>query len=158
MNKITFQSTGLGSLIRDIDGFSNDLNREIAFDMNENMTSVQIHARNNHRFKRVNGDLERSVQVEYDGKTKNVHKAKIFLNDKVTTTENGKSYGVFIHEGTYQGYKQSPIAQAYSSSTSKSGKGWKADPFLWNAIDQKWKMTESLKKTATKLKKKYSRV
>ena len=158
MINASFQSTGLDSLIQDLDGFARDLNKEVAFDMNENMTNVQIHARGNHRFTSREGKLEQSVQVEYDGKTKNVHKAKIFLNDEYTTTDSGKSYGVFIHEGTYQGYKKSKIAASYPHSTSTSGKGWKSDPFLWKAIDKKWKLTKSLKKTAAKLKKKYSRV
>lgn len=158
MSRIVFQSEGLDKLIHDLDGYTKELNKEIALAMNENMEKVQIHARKNHRFKRVSGDLEKSVTVEYNGKTKNVHKTKIYLNDKFTTTENGKSYGTYQHEGTYQGYDQSPIAPAYPSSTSKSGNGIKGDPFLYRAIKQKWKMTRDLKKITAKLKKKYERV
>jgi len=163
MSRIVFQSKGLPELIRDMEGYTKELNKEIDFAMQDNLTAVDKHATKNHRFVSRNGQagLEGSVQTELksDG---NTHKAKIFLNDKLTTTTSKKSgersYGVFIHEGTYQGYKQSKIAPRYPSSKSKSGNGWKADPFLWRAIEQKWKLTRDLKKMTAKLRKKYERV
>ena len=157
MSKIGYQSQGMGSLIRDMDGYISELNKEISFAIADNLEKTQLHAKKNHRFKSRRSKLEQSVQVEQN-RSGNTHTAKIFLNDKVTTTAKDKSYGSYIHEGTYQGYSQSPIAQPYKNSISKSGKGWKADPFLWRAIERKWHLTRDLKLIEQKLKKKYERV
>ena len=179
MSRIVFQSEGLSELIKDVSGYTKELNKEISFAITDNIEAVEKHAKKNHRFGKTGknvysksyqrlvdkkgtpprtGKLEQSVSHEYPDPKGGAHKVKIFLNDKMTTLDNGKSYGTYIHEGTYQGYKQSKIAPSYSSSHSKSGKGWEADPFLWRAIDQKWKMTRDLKKITANLKKKYTRV
>jgi hypothetical protein len=63
-----------------------------------------------------------------------------------------------MHEGTYQGYSKSPIVPLYPHSTSKSGTGWKADPFLWRAIEAKWNPAKGIQKMNAKLKRKYERV
>jgi len=162
MSRIVFQSEGLSDLIKDVEGYTKELNKEIGFAITDNLEAVDKHATKNHRYTSRNGQagLEGAVQTEYKLQG-SVHKVKIFLNDKFTTvkTKHGdRSYGVFIHEGTYQGYKQSKIAPRYKSSKSKSGEGWKADPFLWRAINQKWKLTRDLKKLTAKLRKKYERV
>jgi len=156
MSRIVFQSSGVSELIRDMKGYTKELNKEIDIALTNNLEAVQKHARKNHRWVSRTGKLEQSVQVEQSSRG-NTHTAKVFLNDKMTTAESGLSYGVPMHEGTHQGYDQSPIAPKYSHSTSKSGKGWKADPFLWRAIKQKWKMTRDLKKIIARLQKKYER-
>ena len=161
MSRIVYQSQGMTELIRDMECYNRELNKEIQVEMNWNLSEVQKYARKNHRWKTRNGFAERSVSAEYEMPKSNVHKAEFFLNDKyttVTTKKGERNYAVFLHEGTYQGYQQSPIAQPFAHSTSKSGKGWKADPFLYRAIKQKWKMNASLKKIISKLEKKYERV
>ncbi len=47
MSRIVFQSSGLDSLIHDVDGYIDDLNKEIAFALGDNLKAVQKHARKN---------------------------------------------------------------------------------------------------------------
>ena len=158
MSRIVYQSKGMSELIRDMSGYIADLNKEVAFAMAENAENVERHAKKNHRFKTVNGKAESSVTTEYTSPKKNVHKMEIYLDDnqtEVITKKGKRSYVVFQHEGTYQSYEQSQIAPLYAHSVSKSGKGIKADPFLYRAIRQKWKMARDLKKITLKLQKKY---
>lgn len=151
-------STGLSGLIKDMQGYVADLNREVSIAGTNAGEEVVRYARNNHRFTRDSGDLEESVTFEYSLEPGNVHTFDIYLDGKFTTVSDGRSYGVFIHEGTYQGYSQSPIAPFYNSSISKSGKGWQADPFLWVAIDKKWDIEKRIQKGMKRLKRKYERV
>ena len=156
MSRVVIETKGLDKLISDMSGYTADLSKRISVGINENGNSVQKEARNNHRFNRKGGKLEQSVTFDQSKKgTTNI--AEFYLNDSFTTTSNGKSYGVFIHEGTYQGYDQSPIAPKYGNKTSKSGSGWEADPFLYNAIRKEWKIDKTLNTIQVDLKKKYER-
>jgi len=159
MSRVVIETKGLDKLISDMSGYTADLTKKISMGMNANGNSVQKEARSNHRFKSGDGNsgnLDRAVTFVQSRKgTTNI--AEFYLNDAITTTKNGKSYGVFIHEGTYQGYDQSPIAPKYSNKTSKSGSGWKADPFLYNAIRKEWKIDKTLNTIQVDLKKKYER-
>ena len=149
-------STGLDSLIRDMAGFMEDLNDNISEVITNDSAKVIREARQNHRYKADTGNLERATKSGYKRK-RNSHLVEFYIEDSMVSPDH-RSYGVFIHEGTYQGYSRSPIAPAYSNSISKSGQGWKADPFLWNAIEKLWKPEESLKKVSEKMRRKYQRV
>lgn len=157
MSTVFIETRGLDRLVKDMEGYTSDLHGRISRGINRKGNAVVLEAKSNHRFTSQTGQLENSVSFEQD-RLGNVHTAKIFLNDATTSVDSGRSYGVFIHEGTYQGYEQSPIAPAYSSSVSASGSGWLADPFLYNAIQSKWKLETTLKRIATNMKKKYERL
>ena len=115
------------------------------------------YAQKNHRFKRKSGSLERSISKEVSADRVGL---MFFIKDDMVKPENskkGNSYGVFMHEGTYQGYKQSKSARRFASSQSKSGKGWEHDHFMDRAWDKYIKtMQRELKRdmvqTAQKLR------
>ena len=94
--------------------------------MNDSGNTIVRNARQKHDFNTHSGALERSIQHELDRQEMTL---TVFLDDRMTTAENGNSYAVFQHEGTYQGYKQSPMAPSYSHSTGAGG--IQADHFLW---------------------------
>ena len=152
-------ATGLRRLITDMDGYIEELNDGLTAVLTNEASAVEIEAKTNHRFVSHSHNLENSAKGEYS-REGNSHIVEFKLDPTFTTVKDGsdRSYGVFIHEGTYQGYKQSKIAPKFSNSISKSGKGWKADPFLWNAIEAKWKPEEKILKMNNKLKRKYQRV
>jgi len=117
------------------------VNQDISKAMNDRGNAVTTYAKANHRWGkpysngyRPTGKLEQSVTFEYSRRT-GKHFAKFFLNDAIISVDS-RSYGVFIHEGTYNGYNRSPIGKAYPHSTGS--KGWRADPFLWRAIEREW--------------------
>ena len=157
MSTVVIETKGLDKLIADMSGYNADLSKRISAGINYNGNAVVKEARTNHRWERKGGKLEGAITFPNPIKKGNSHFAEIYLDDSQTTTKNGKSYGTFIHEGTCQGYNQSPIAPKYSHSTSKSGTGWEADPFLYNAINTKWKMDVTLNTIAKNMKKKYER-
>lgn len=151
------ESKGLDKLIDDMEGYTTDLNKRISERVNQAGNDVVDEARSNHKFKTFSGQLEASITFE-QGRQGNLHTADIYLNDSFTDAGNGRSYGTFQHEGTYLGYKQSPIAPSYSFTTPKTGYGIEADPFLWNAVQLKWNMQRRLKGVADRLQKKYERL
>ena len=148
--RVTSTTTGLDSLIQRVNSHDATINRQISQLMNNTGENVERYAKQNHRFKSDSSSLERSVTTDYKRPNDNTHMIMFYLNDTFTTTTGGKSYGVFIHEGTYQGYSRSPIAPLYSTTQSKSGSGWKADPFLYNAIKVEWidKFNDQLRRLA----------
>jgi hypothetical protein len=154
MSRVVIETKGLSSLIRDMDGYTEELNKRISRSINRNGNATTAEARANHNYKRKGGALDRSIKFEQDRKG-NTHTADIFLDDSITSVDNGRSYGVFQHEGTHQGYEQSPIAKKYSSSAGKGG--IKADPFLYNAIKKKFNINKSLRGIAKQLQKRYER-
>lgn len=155
---VTLQTKNLSETIKDMEGYIEDLNAGIGVVMTNTGAKVEEYAKSNHRFTSRSGNLENSVTFEYSLKPNGVHVGEIFLDDRFTAVPDGRSYGVFIHEGTYQGYSQSSIAPRYSSSTSLSGNGWRADPFLEDAIARKWKPEREIRKLEKKLQHKYQRV
>jgi hypothetical protein len=118
------------------------VNQDISKAINDRVNAVTAYAKANHRWGkpyskgyRPTGKLAQSVTFEYsrkDGK----HMAKFFLNDAFLSVDGERSYGTFMHEGTYDGYSRSPIGKPYSHKTGS--KGWRADPFLWRAIENEW--------------------
>lgn len=153
-------SVGLRKLITDMDTYVATLNTEIGAVLTNEATEVENHAKQNHRYKTQTGNLERSTYGKYDGKRagNGIHVVTFGIDDSILSVDDKESYGTYIHEGTYQGYSRSKIAPKYSHSISKSGKGWKADPFLWNAIQKKWNPSEKLRRMNEKLKRRFSRV
>ena len=156
---MSVEIVGLDKLIKELPQYVGDLSKEIDIALTKNGVAVQRYARANHRFTSRSGRLEASVTQELEVNSKS-HQMSIFLNDSHTTTKSKKgyrSYGTFIHEGTYQGYKKSDIAPPMSHSISKSGNGWQGDPFLARAIHKKWHFDRDIIKIMNKLDKKYSR-
>ena len=155
-------STGMRKLIADMSGYVEELNDGIAEVLTNEASEVEREAKKNHRYISRSGNLERATKGTYKYLSLGVHSVVFELQDNLTNTgkDNGKgdSYGPWIHEGTYQEYSKSPIAPLYSHSISKSGKGWRADPFLWNAIEKKWNPEKGIQKMSAKLKRKYERV
>lgn len=140
--KIKSQLTGVDALMKELKAQEKRVNQDISKAINDRGNAVQTYARNHHRYGRPyskgyipTGKLAESVTFEYNRRA-GKHTAKFFLNDAVLSVDGDRSYGVFIHEGTYNGYNRSPIAPAYSHKTGS--KGWRADPFLWRAIEREW--------------------
>lgn len=102
------------------------LKQEILAELNDSGNTITREARQNHNFNTRSGALERSIQHELDRSGMTL---TVFLEDRLTTTSSGKSYGVFQHEGTYDGYRKSPMAPSFSHRSGSPG--IKADPFLW---------------------------
>ncbi len=148
-------TTGLEELIRSNSHILDELNKEISKGINDAGNKTVRYAKQNHRFTSRTGFLENSITFEYK-RSGNNHSAKIYLKDSVTSVDGGRSYGTFIHEGTYQGYRQSSIAPHYQHSKSKSGMGWKADPFLATAIEKVWDTETALIKAGNTIKKRHS--
>lgn len=149
---VSVKTTGLDAMIRNVEAYKKDLRNGLSDEVRECGNNTKNYAKANHRFKRKGGVLQRSVTFEMERKS-DIITARLFLNDAMLTTASGKSYGTFIHEGTYDGYKQSPIAPAFSNTTGS--KGWEADPFLYDAIKAKWNMDERSEKVAKRLARKY---
>lgn len=152
MSKVTLKVKGLKKLIKKVEGYPKELTSAIRREVDEMGADVVKYARQNHRFNTQSGNLEKSVSFK-TYRRKNTQYVRFFLDDSIVTTENGGSYAVYIHEGTYQGYSRTPIAPLFNSSRSKSGNGWKGDPFLYNAIKEKWDINSALKHIAKDLKK-----
>jgi len=154
MSRVVIETKGLDKLIKDMDGYTTDLHKRVSKSINRNGNATTEEARSNHKYNRQAGKLDESIQFEQDRKG-DTHTADIFLRDSVTSVDGDRSYGVFQHEGTYQGYEQSPIAKKYNHSKGKGG--ITADPFLYRAIKKKFKINESLRGIAKRLTKKYER-
>lgn len=153
---VFIENVGLDKLINDMDGYVQDLHKSITKSINKQENKVIEEARSNHRYDRKSGNLQKATMSEYS-RSDNLHTVEFFINDAMLSTDGDRSYGTFIHEGTYQGYEQSPIAPFYTSSVSASGSGWEADPFLYNAIKNKWRMDSALHAINNNMKKKYER-
>lgn len=151
---VTIKTTGLSNIIQKNSQMIDEINKNVSRVMNDKGNAVVSYAKRNHRFTSRENKLENSVTFEYKQPLKSVHEALIYLDPQFTTVGNGKSYGVFIHEGWGRGYSQSPIGEAYSSNGSI--KGWGSDPFLYQAIEKKWATDRGLKGVATIIRRKYS--
>jgi hypothetical protein len=142
-------------------------NKLIAKELSELTLETQTYARKNHRYGMPYKEgytpthqLERATKGTYykRGVSKFLlvrHTCKFYIEDNMLTVKNGKSYGVFIHEGTYDGYRKSRIAKKYQNT--KGSKGWFSDPFLDNAIRIVFekKRKKLLKKIAIESSKKF---
>ncbi len=103
--------------------------RELRAELNDFGAEVTTEARQNHDFKTRSGMGERSIQFELD-RSKPI--VSIFLEDRLTMTERGVGYMVYQHEGTYKGYKQSPMSPRYTPTLTATG--IQADHFLWTPL------------------------
>lgn len=151
---VRIETIGVSKLISDMEGYTKDVHKRIVGGLQGNGNKVVNEAKANHRFQRVSGQLENSVTFEQE-LLGDVHIAKIYLKDSALSVDT-RSYGTFIHEGTYDGYDQSPIADAYSNTSGSAG--WQADPFLYNAIVQEWDFGTTLFKIARNLRNDYQRL
>lgn len=152
MSKVTLKVKGLKKLIQKNEKYPDLLAKTIRRETTNDASEVIEYSKGNHRFTTRSGQAENSAQYKVwrRGNTFNI---KFSLNDALTSVDGDRSYSTFLHEGTYEGYDQSPLAPLYINSTSKSGKGWQADPWLWRAIDAKWDVTKVTKRIAKEMKK-----
>jgi len=139
--KVKSYLVGVDALMKQLKEQDKRVNNDISKAINDRGNAVERYAKRHHRYGRPysegyrpTGKLEEATTFEYSRKGRR-HFARFFINDAVLSVDH-RSYGVFIHEGTYQGYKRSPIAPAYTHKTTS--KGWRADPFLWRAIEREW--------------------
>ncbi|MCP4339629.1 MAG: hypothetical protein GY799_12240 [Desulfobulbaceae bacterium] len=100
--------------------------REVAAVLNDGGSNIVRNARKDHDFQTHSGALERSISHEVDIKNGTL---TVFLDDRMTSVDNNRSYGVFQELGTYDGYKKTPMSPDYSHSTGRAG--IKAEHFLW---------------------------
>lgn len=134
---------GIKGMQKAISKYPNELEREFRKTLTVFGNKMVKHARRDHRFKRKSGNLDRAISIEVPRKRVAL---KFFINDSLLRpkgrSKKGNSYGVFMHEGTYQGYRKSKSARGFASSSSKSGTGWKYDHFM----DRAWeKYLKSMK-------------
>jgi len=92
---------------------------------------MALMAKKDHEYTSQSGNLERST--DFDLKDM---KLTLGLDDGLTITKGGKSYGTFLHEGTYKGYRRSKAANAYTPTQPKKGYGILADHFIVRAWDK----------------------
>lgn len=119
--------------------------RELRLGMRESVRDVAEYARNNHRFISRSGALEQSITetVEQDG---GQTYGLIELNPAGTRTKDGRSYGVFQHDGTDDAgtgsHRVAPVhrkALRWASggrfvfSKGHMVRGIKPDPFIYRA-------------------------
>ena len=134
---MTIYVSGLKELMRAYDGVEDVIRKEAQAVLNNNLSDMVKHARRDHRFTTRTGMGEKSIQksVSKGRKGRSFGKGKISINPRFSAVRwRGKkvSYMVFQHEGTYSGYKKSPIAPSLPSSSGRGG--IRHDHFLWRAV------------------------
>lgn len=103
------------------------------------LRDVQRRARSEHRFRSRTGNLERSVKTEIVSDWP--PKGRVVLDPAIARTESGKSYGVFVHDGTpphdiRPRFKKSlrwANGSEFVFARSVKHPGTKPDPFLYDA-------------------------
>ena len=74
------------------------IKRNLKLAMLVSLRNIQRRARQEHNFRSRSGNLERSIDTEIINEWP--LKGRVFLNQTLTKTDDGGSYGVYVHEGT----------------------------------------------------------
>ncbi len=132
---MSVEIVGLDSAVREIDGLQKKLKTSVGRTLIKYSSDMALSAKRNHRFRSISNNLEGSIKTDVDGM-----EFSFYLDDRTTTVGNNRSYGVFQHEGTYNGYRKSKSAPRFRSSVGSPG--IKADHFMDRAWDKYYKKME----------------
>ena len=115
------------------------IKRNLKLAMLVSLRNIQRRARQEHNFRSRSGNLERSIDTEIINEWP--LKGRVFLNQTLTKTDDGGSYGVYVHEGTPP-HEIAPKNKRVLRWVGGNGfifskrvhhPGTKKDPFLYNA-------------------------
>lgn len=148
---------GLKRLQRKLKKIAPKMNEEIKDILIQGGSDIVKYARANHRFKSRSGALKRAITQRYK-KTRLKHTEKIFIDRRMLSSKDGFNYGWAQHDGTYKGYRRSPISPSATPKSLKSGYGIVADHFLYNAVKKYDKrIKKELRAVTKKIKRAFRR-
>ena len=115
------------------------IKRNLKLAMLVSLRNIQRRARQEHNFRSRSGNLERSIKPEIISEWP--LKGRVFLNQTLTKTDDGGSYGVYVHEGTPphiivpkdKRCLRWAGGDGFVFSKRVNHPGTKKDPFLYNA-------------------------
>ena len=103
------------------------------------LRDIQSRARSEHRFRSRTGNLERSIETEILSDWP--LKGRVALDQSITMTDSGRSYGAYVHDGTDPHIITPRVKKClrwaggngFIFAKRVNHPGTKADPFLYNA-------------------------
>lgn len=146
--------TGVREKIDALDNFARGYQTAVRKELINYGQKMTREARGDHEFTPRSGSLDRSIDADVPMDRMSMDFGIIGGLSEVTHERENVSYGVFLHEGTYSGYRKSKAAKRYQPSTPKTGYGILADHFIVRAWDNNIKeMVAKLRRTVVNLAK-----
>lgn len=139
--------SGLQQRREALDNFARGYKNAVRKELIDHSQKMVRDARNDHNFTTRGGGLERSIDAETPPNEMSMKFGIIGGQSDVNWKGKTLSYGVFQHEGTYNGYRKSKAANSYANTTPKTGHGIEADHFIVRAWDKNIKsMIDSIRR------------